>query len=741
MKTSTQQVGCRMTILALALLAAFGPARADDDLAQYTKPESMISAGVGAVSGDSNDRALFGQYNGMRKNDVFALVDIDYARRDEETGTWTILQGLNLGLDTRELRFTRQKQGDWKYFAEYSELTRNYPRTVNTGLTGAGTATPTVTRLSAQGAGNDLNLKTERKSAALGYEKWITSQLQFEVAFKHEDKDGARLFGRGLNCAGNATASIPCLPGAAGSGAILLLPEPIDFTTRQIDAKLNFSGDKFLVTGAYYGSFFTNANGSLRPTINGNLYNPNGTTINTAAGAGRALAGYLQLPMALAPDNQAHQMSLSGFYAFTPSTRATFKYAYTRATQDENFADMGLTVMPAGVTSLHGRVDTTLIQAGVTSRPIDKLSLTANTRYEDRDNKTPDELYSPTVGFTNEQSSLKKLNSKLEASYRLSPAYRATVGAELENIDRGVPVSTYIPGGINLLRQKTDEISYRAELRRSMSETLNGSISYIHSERDGSEWLNAIAGTPEVTDAVAAALGNGRPVTPVMFMDRTRDKVKLSADWSPIERMSLQFTAENYRDAYDAPSNGVRKGLRGNGGNLYGIDASFTLSEDWKLSTYVTRSEQNQQINHSLYMANLVSRSDAAGLAITGKASSKLDVGADLSYINDNNQYRQALETTSNTAATITTNTAFLNAQGGLPDVTYRATTLKLFGKYALTKNSGVRLDLVHMRALLNEWTWGNNGVPFFYSDWTTVSMQPTQHVTYIGVAYQYRFH
>lgn len=739
MNTAIQQLACRRTVMVLALLAAFGPAHADDDMAQYITPQSTISAGVGAVSGDSQDRALFGQYNGMREHEVYGLLDVDYVRRNDDSGVWTILQGTNLGLDTRELRFMQQKQGNWKYFAEYAELVRNYPRTVNTGMIDAGSARPTVMALPAQGAGNNLDLKTERKSAALGYEKWITSNLQFEVAFKHENKEGARVYGRGLNCSSNATASIPCPP--SNIGAIVMLPEPIDFNTRQIDAKLNFSGDNFLVSGAYYGSFFDNANGSLNPTIGSNLYAPNGANINTASGAGRTLAGYLQLPTALAPDNHAHQLSLSGFYAFTTKTRATFKYSQTRAIQDEDFADLGLTVAPAGVTSLNGRVDTKLIQAGITSRAIDKLQLSANARYEDRHNRTPVELYSPTAGFTNSQGSLKKMNSKFEASYNLSSAYRATFGTELEEIDHGVPVATYIPGGLHLMRQETRELSYRAELRRSLSETLNGAISVIHSDRNGSDWLQGIAGTPVVTPEVAAALGGGRPVTPVMFMDRTRDKVKLLADWSPTERLSLQFNVEDYHDSYDAPSNGVRKGLQNNGGHLYGIDASFALSEDWKLTSYITRSKQTQQINHSLYLADLISRSDASGLAVSGKLSGKLDVGADLSYANDNNEYLQAVETTSNTAAAVATANAFLAAQGGLPDVTYRATTLKLFGKYALSKSSGLRFDLIHVRSKLDEWTWGYNSVPFFYSDYTTVFMQPEQNVTYVGVSYQYRFY
>jgi hypothetical protein len=45
------------------------------------------------------------------------------------------------------------------------------------------------------------------------------------------------------------------------------------------------------------------------------------------------------------------------------------------------------------------------------------------------------------------------------------------------------------------------------------------------------------------------------------------------------------------------------------------------------------------------------------------------------------------------------------------------------------------------MQAKLKEWSWSNNGVPFTYSDNTTVGINPDQSVTYVGVAYVYKFY
>jgi predicted porin len=169
---------------------------------------------------------------------------------------------------------------------------------------------------------------------------------------------------------------------------------------------------------------------------------------------------------------------------------------------------------------------------------------------------------------------------------------------------------------------------------------------------------------------------------------------------------------------------------------LYGVDVSYVLSEAWKLSAYYTYSEQTIHVSHSTgYIADLEDRNTAAGITLVGKPHERVEVGADLSYINDKNIYAQTADALASAA-----NVAFLAQSGGLPDVTFRDLRLKLFGKYALQKNTDIRVDLVHDRQRLNEWTWGNNGVPFLYSDNTTVNLNPNQNVTFVGVRYIYRW-
>jgi MtrB/PioB family decaheme-associated outer membrane protein len=729
-------------IICLSLVAAYGLAQAEDDLdiAKLTKPESTVSVGAGAVSGDDKDRALLGIYNGLRDNRGYGLLDVSVIRRDDATGTWTTLQGSNLGLDNREIGFAQQKQGDWKYFVDYNEMVRHDPRTINTALQGSGTTTPTVVRLGAPGTGSDVNLELKRKAFGIGGDKWITPYLQFEVSFKNEDKDGARQFGSGFVCTSGAAPG--CLgPTATRTGwALLMIPEPVNTNTKQFEAKLNFSGDKLALSSGYYGSFFSNSNGNVTPTVPGTLNNALGNPLPLNTG----LQGILGLPIALPPDNQAHQVYLSGNYAFTPTTRGTFKYAYSHATQSDSFLGSGLAGAPGGRSDLSGVVNTTLAQMGLTARPIPKLSLLANVRYEDKKDKTPIDLYNieGTSTFTNSHISSRKLGGKLEASYQLLSSTRATLGLDYQEVKRELPVSTDTVAGLSGLRSKTTETGYRAEIRQTLMETLSGSLGYVSSRRTGSDWYSLCTSAA----CVAAGAGYGASVPastivgaspnsifPMTLTDRNRDKWRLSADWSPTDRFSLQLSAEDGKDRYTTDGT---KGLQDTGMTLFSLDAIWTMTDKWKLTSYVSHGRQVLHVNHSTgYIADLKNTTDTFGLGLTGTPTERLQVGADLSYTKEKDRYGQSLD-----PAASATNVAFLAAAGGLPDVAYRLTTLKLFSNYALDKASDIRFFLLHQRAKLNEWTWGNNGVPFVYSDGTTISMNQNQNATFLGVTYIYKF-
>lgn len=731
MKPPFRKSVLRPTVLALAVLAACGTAQAQDaasDLRAY------VTAGAAGVTGDAADRALFGQYNGLRDRDYYGLLDFGYSRRNADTGVWAEAYGRDLALDTRELGLLWKRQGNWRLTANYGELVRRDPYSVNTGLTGAGSTTPQVNYLTGgPGTGSIFDLETQRKDLGATFTKQLGAVLELEARMNSETRKGSRLFGVGIACPSIVAPGCGPTTATATGSAVLLLPEPIDARHSQAEARLTYGGERVRLSAGYYGSFYRNANGALTAGIPATLNNPLGNPLPASAGLQSVLAN----AVALAPDSDAHQFDIAGNLVITPAVRATFKLAYATARQDQDFAGAGLAGAPAGSTNLGGRVDTTLAKLAVSARPIPKLSLLADWRYEEKDDKTPLAAYtvegSPPSALvsTNRLYSSERNRGKLQATYQLPYRMQATAGVDYELIDRGTFTTTSVARGVSALRQETEETGYRLELRRQMSATFSGAISVITSDRDGSNWLrpNSGTGVTEITDPGSGFI-NTSIFSPTLA-DRKRDKLKLFANWQATDSLSLQLAVETGKDEYTAPT---QYALRDTKMGLYSLDASFVISETWSVNGYLSYGTQKlNQARPAGYILAYDNKNTTAGIGVVGKASEKLDLGASLGYIDDKSAYAQTLD------ATASANTAaLLAATGGLPDILFRRTELRVYGKYALSERSALRLDAVHQRARFNDWAFSFSGTPFLFGDNSTVTQLEQQNVTYLGVGYTY---
>jgi MtrB/PioB family decaheme-associated outer membrane protein len=729
----------RETLIAIAVAAAFAPARAQEmNAAELARPDSTARLGAGITTGNERDRTIFGQYNGLRENRTHLLLDLDYVKRDDATGLWTIVRGRDLGLESREAGVTLQRQGDWRVNADFSEIVHHEIRTVDSGMLGAGSTNPQVVRLAAPGLGTDNDFSLRRKIFGLSGDKWVTSALQFEVAFKNEDKTGTRTWGRGYDCAAYVCSATQ----NAGNQrwAVLMIPEPVNFNTKQVDAKANWTGGKLFLSAGYYGSFFTNANGNVAPLVPSALNGPTGvlTPLSPAVAGGTSLQNVLQLPMALYPDNQAHQLYLTGNYGWTPRTRSTFKLAYTHATQDEDFGSMGFTGLPAVTrTNLGGVLNTTLAQFGTTSRITDKFSLLGNLRWEKRSDHTPIALYNieNTARWDNAHIGNQKLNARLEGAYLLPLGVRATAGIDYDKIQKELPGSDVTVAGLSAMRGSTHETTYRLDFRRSISETLTGSVGVSHAVRSGSGWYS-LANVPAQGVTYGGTYDYSQiyqrtGTFPFDVADRKRDKVKATADWSPMERFSLQFVGEAARDFYDPPS---QNSLRYGGMNMVSMDAAYTLTERWKLSGFWSYGYQIMgEDDRAAYVADIKDINMTWRVGIAGKPTGVLQVGANITRTIDATTYALSPD-----VASTATNIAQNNV--GLPPVIFSDTRYSAYAQYALNKRSDVRLDVIHARTRLEEWAWGYNGVPFTFSDNTTVMINPHQHVTFVGASFIYKF-
>jgi MtrB/PioB family decaheme-associated outer membrane protein len=689
MKSKSGQA-LKLTALAAALLVAYSPALADDTF-------GSASIGVGHWS---DDRPQQGAYDGMRDSGAYLLLDADIRNRSDATGTWLGLKARNLGLDNREIRAEWLRQGNIGASVEYSRIPRDQPFIYNTGVQGIGTTrllvpTPSIT----PGTGTNWELGTHRDRLTAKFYKSLGPSLAFNASFRNEEKSGTRPWSRG--------------------GAPEFAVEPIDSTIRIFEGILTYSRGALQLSGGYYGTSYNNDNSLV---------------VTSLTSLAPATTYNLTLPL----DNKSHEVFLNGGYSFTPTTRGTFKASYSRATQDEFLPTAAAGLVwpnaaqvphPLAPTNLDGRLDTTLLELGVTSRPIKDLSLAANLRYRDFADKTPVRgiVFSgagvPTV--FNTPFSYTNKTGKVEATYRLPQGLALMGGLEYYEQDREVPLvgTLWVP-----FRSKLEEMTYRVQVRKSMSETINGSLAYLHSDRDGSAYRNPLNPADPEQDHI----------NPMNIADRKRDRVRAMIDWSPVDRVGLQFVVEDARDDYEGPNTyGLQKGK----GRVYSVDASFKATAAWQIHAWYTRDENKaheitQQTDTVTKFNNLKETGDSFGFGVKGDISSRFKVGGDLEYFRSVNEYKQDI-----VGATLPANMV------PLPDITNKLVRLKLFADYAVQKNADVRLTFIHERWKTDDWSWfmfpPSGRTPWAMgttTDGTTVLMDPEQNASFIGVRYIYRF-
>jgi MtrB/PioB family decaheme-associated outer membrane protein len=841
--------------VAAAIVLVYSNAYAEGltEVQALTTPESSVSVGAGSLNSGA-DAKRFSQYTGLNKN-ASVLLDVEMNKRDDATGVWTILNGRNLGLDTRELNFSQSKQGDWKYKIDYNEIVRNDPYIINTGMTGVGTTTPTINLIAtptmpaawatANGlatsngvAGSDVELQLKRTALGFSGDKWVTPELQVEVSFRTEDKKGARMFGRvGISSsdmqlnpanrsvnaaaiAATATATATAatfanggINNANGGWAMLLTPEPVNSTTKQFESKVNFTRDKLALTGGYYASFYNNSNGSLSPNVLGTLNRGDLWTgcALTSATAGLGCSTIQQIAssgVALPPDNQAHQVYASGTYAYSDTTRTNFKVAFTRATQDESFTGMGLTPAATAPASLGGLVETKLVQLGLTMRPMSQLTVNGSLRYEDRADKTPIAVYN-TNGISRNalnnsnnwgSGSQTRTTAKLDGIYRFASGYSVTVGGDWERKATPLPPSnTALFAAQVLFRPALTETGIHGEVRKALSETLNGALGVELKQRRGgdNEWYttNGVSTADPATSNILVAFdpannaaatcvqvatvpkggwtctaASANRVLPDMYMDRDRAKLRGNLDWEVTEQLSLQtvveHTQDNYLRAFATPMVGVATAAQGSAAALaamqpsqdiatvpgaktivtdsLSLDSSYIVSENWRINAFGTYSFNRWNVNKASLGDDTKTTAKTVGLAFNGKPTSRLSVGAELMATRDTTTFNNVVVNSTVTGAALigTGNIAGIGTTPGnyLPEINYTTNKLNLHAEYAIDKAAAVQTAVTYQYFTTDDWQWGYNGVPFLYSDNTTVSQPMSQKLIFVAARYVYKF-
>ena len=663
----------RLSLISASIASWHGAAVAQSTSAEVlalTRPDSQVTVGIGDQTGD---RRQLGKYDGMRESGYYFLLDADIRLRDDNAGTNTEFTVRNLGLDTLEGRMRVEQQGNWGGTIDYDRLVSRNPNSFITGVTGigtinlgygsaigssttAGTAGGTAATNQANGfrypAANHVELGTTRDTLSFSAYKYIDNELLAEISVREVEKNGTRHWGRGSNAE--------------------FAVEPIDYRTTEVEAKLNLTQEKLQVSAGVGISRFDNANSFV------NTFAGSATNVLPANGNGYSRTnGYTVLSLPL--DNEAHRLFANVGYSFTPSTRGTAKASYTVATQSDSLqpitdalvatgAHMTNTVMNPGATpaSLDGKIVTSLLELGLTTKPMEKLSVVGNVRYQNREDKTPHRAYasywtfrcslsgtttfaSPTlpvagqpcsnflpagtgalfgnvtiaavpitaVEVENNPHDFRNLGGKLEATYRLPKGYSLTGGINLDRRERSY--ETNASGeydGVVKMRGRTDEWTWNLQARGAVTESIGGSLALQYADRSGSA-LQPAGGAAKASQPFNF-------VNPAPYADRTREKVRAAFDWAATDNIQFSLVGELARDKYEAGKGGVKDGST----RLLAVDATVALNDDWQLTGWVsqdvTKHDQTnytfdgrQTSNPNWACSSVPGMTDSTGAAIT----------------------------------------------------------------------------------------------------------------------------
>jgi MtrB/PioB family decaheme-associated outer membrane protein len=629
---------------------------------EYCLVDEGISGELEVGGGYVSDGSFkFGEYNGLYDDGAFVLGSIKARYRDGKGG-YLDLRGRDLGIDSRMLDVEGGQQGSYRLFLNYNQIPHYTSDSAQTPYLGAGSDTlllPSAWVRAGTTAGmtqlnaslHDAVLQTERKRLGIGVAFIPARKWETAVNVRHEVRDGQKRTAGSIFFTNTAQ-----------------LIEPVDYTTDEVEVSATYTTRQWQSKLAYYGSFFNDHNASLTWQ---NAY-PFASTGSTDFGRS-----------ALPPDNQFHQILLSSGYQLSERTRVSGDIAMGRMEQDAS-------LLPATINtnvtvalprqSADAKVDTLTANLKINSAVSNKLRLNAAYRYNDRDNRTPVDLFtwvSTDANFTsaplmNQPYSFTDNTLKLDADYRLTQKTKIGAGYEYEKRDR-----------TNLDVDNTNEDTFWGKLSVRAPDDIELSARVAHAERDASGY---------------------NPVNPTQnpllrkynMADRNRDTANVQAGFYPHERLSIGLNAGLSVDDYSDSA----LGLTGSREIDFGADASMILTDKTSLHAFASwqkiKSDQagSQSFATADWFAKYDDTIDNFGIGVKHRLiRDKLDIGADYALLNSTSE--------------ISVQTGVPGA--AFPDLKTELDTVKLYADYHLKDD--ITLHAAYWYENYDSRDWSRDGV------------------------------
>ncbi|NNJ91813.1 MAG: MtrB/PioB family decaheme-associated outer membrane protein [Gammaproteobacteria bacterium] len=617
----------------------------------------------------SDDSKRFGRYSGLDSSGTHLNGNVILESADT-TNNWAVIEGYNLGLDSRSLELDWGAQGQYSAYVLFDQQ----PFTRFTGSTlfeGIGSTSLTLPAGWTRGLNTSpaqlpdlaaslqsVEIGTMRKKLGAGASFIKNKNWTINLDYESQTKEGF------MPIAG----AIGHSPGEPSRSVIL--PAPVDYTTNSLKASVDYANDGSMFSLALHSSFFMNNLKSL------DWENPFDDSQH------RGDKGSISL----APDNQFHQLSLSGTQILSGTTRLTGVASFAAMYQDDPFLPdavaSGLIPNPLPRNSLDGEVYQTNALLALTSRPLSGLNLKASYRLQKRDNETPVASYTYHVndGGVGGVGSSPKTATNTPYSYDrrtldLSAGYRLNSKARLNgNIAR----ETYECSPCEVAKTTEDETNLRLRLTPSydFQVTLRGGVS----ERDGS--------------AYQTLTGENALLRKYNISDRKRSLAGMDVSYQPTDQFVIAANLQFSDDDYDATSVGLTSSKQ----TGVTVDASYHPNEKLSAHAYIGRemieSKQSgsQVPNTADWFVDNDDAVDSLGFGITWQKNHKLKLGMDYTF-------------SGATGKTFMTSQSVNPPVTQFPDLTSDLHSVKLYADYQWHRNTSVKLSYQYEEFEVNDWS------------------------------------
>lgn len=686
----------RAGVVGLSVIVLVGPSAAEVDtsawVCEYCEYPSgltgSVSAGLGHIS---EDAPVFGGYTGLDESGAFGRLSADLLYLSADDGQLWRLSVDDLMLDGWAMEVDGGKPGVYAIRLRHDGMTRSGPLGAQTPYTGIGSgdlslpggwvrAGTTAGMTALAGALRPVGFAEERQRTDVAVTAAAAPGVELRARFRRDVKEGLRPLGASFffNSA--------------------VLPQPVDWRTDIMDLAVSYAGEAVNAELSYKLSLFRNGENALRWD---NAY----TALNGEDGG----------EFALPPDNQFHQLALSGSYRLSPTTLVSANFARGRATQDDAFlpatTNTTLTVAALPRADLGGRVDSTSYGLRLNSQLSDRLALNAELRREERDNVTSSEayprvagdLFAPLATRTNQPYDFTDATARLSADYRATARTRVVAGYDRDQRTRT----------LQEVGETTEQTIWLRTVFRQVG-PMDLTLRAAFADRDAGAY-----------QAVAETLPTQNPLLRKHYLTgRDRQALLARVQLNPDENVSIGFERSVDRDEYPDSALGLIEGST----ETTNVDISLAVADAATVYGYLGLDQiETRQVGEDggvRWTARHVDETVSVGAGIRVRTQDKLEVGLDYSAISASGDI--SLER--------------FGVSSPFPSLASRLARTRLYASNPMAEDLDLWVELVHERFRTTDWALADVTPDALANVLSLGAVEPDHDVLAAAIGVRYRF-